>query len=160
MKSLFVVTAAGCFLVGCSRYEWRNERDVPGLCPLPPDSTQISAIHHSLVDGSGGVGSIRGRVGTRGSGAALAEARIVVTALTERRTVDSDSLGVFQIDSLPPSRYRIEVRRVGSHGVSDTLDLVPGKLVQVAADLAPFINDGPCSGFAAVQVRKPWWKLW
>ena len=160
MKALFVVTVTGCLLVACSRYEWRNELDVPGLCPLPPDTTQISAIHHSVVEASGGVSAIHGRVARRDSGAALAEARIVVTALTERRTVDSDSLGIFRIDSLPPGHYRIDVRRVGSHGVSDTLDLAPSNVVQVAAALAPFVNDGPCSGFAAVQVRKPWWKIW
>ena len=160
MKSLFVVTVAGCLLIACSRYEWRNELDVPGLCPLPPDTTQISAIHQSVVEASGGISSIHGRVATRDSGAALAEARIVVTGLTEHRTVDADSLGIFRLDSLPPGRYRIEVRRVGSHGASDALDLVRGEVVQVAAALAPFVNDGPFSGFAAVQVRKPWWKIW
>jgi hypothetical protein len=160
MKSRFVVATIGCLLVACSRYEWRNELDVPGLCPLPPDTTQISVLRHSVAHGSGSVSSVRGRVVTRDSGAALTEARIVVTGLTERRSVDSDSLGLFAIDSLSPDRYRIEVRRVGSHGVTETLDLAPGDLVQVAAALAPFFNDGSCSGFAAVQVRKPWWRFW
>ena len=160
MKSLLVVTVAACFVAACSRYEWRNEADVPGLCPLPLDTTQISAIHRTAVQASGGVSSVRGRVGTRESGAALAGARIVVATVTEHWTVDSDSLGIFRIDSLPPGRYRIEVRRVGAHAVSDKFDLAPGSSIQVAAALAPFVNDGPCSGFAAVQVRKPWWKFW
>ena len=160
MKSRFIVAVAGCLLVACSRYEWRNELDVPALCPLPPDTTQISALHHTSVDAGGSVSSVSGRVTTRDSGVALAEARIVVTGLAERRSVDTDSIGGFRIESLPPGRYRIEVRRVGSHGVADSLDLASGNVVEVAAALAPFVNDGPCSGFAAVQVRKPWWKLW
>src|SRR5262245_56438823 len=129
MRSGIVV--AGCLLVACTRYELRNELDVPGLCPSTPDSTRISVVRHGVLDSAGDFGSVRGRIGTRDARVGVAEARVCVIGPNGRRVLATDSLGTFRVESLPPGRYAIEVLRVGYHATADTVDLAPGTRVQL-----------------------------
>lgn len=160
MQTRMVVVATLVFALGCSRYEWRNELDTPGLCDGANQAAHATvSLRVSLIGGPLG-SQLRGQVNRRDSREPLSGARVRLGNAVKRRVVESDSSGEFVIDSLLPGRYAIEVLRVGFHGLQDTVDVtrIDGGALEVRLD--PFILDGPCSGFAAVRVRKPWWKVW
>jgi hypothetical protein len=155
-----VLLAILTLLVGsCTRYEWQNELDVRGLC-APRAVPRFRISHREEADLTDAKLSLRGRVTDAAVGNPLAEARVRLVAAVEQRDVATDSAGRFQLDSLAADRYVMDVLRVGYHQATDTLEVASGRrlIVDVALDQA--ILDGPCSGFAAVRVRKPWWKFW
>ena len=146
-------------LTACARYEWRNELDVPGLCDGLRSDSLKSVISHS--DGEGGAAHVvRGRVTDRGSGVALAYARVRLVTPLGSASESTAATGTFQFPAPPDGRYVIEVTRLGYHRAADTIDVRADKPISVQARLVPQVNDGPCSGFSSVRVRKPWWKVW
>ena len=159
MKPRFHLILLTVAVAGCTRYEWRNELDVPGLCDRSR-STEPSGVLRQIDDSTGRAGFLIGRVRDRFSGSTLAEARVRVTDSARTLQVVSDSTGSFRLQSPPPGRYSVAVARIGYQSIHHALDLTVGASNIVDIQLAPTVHDGPCSGFAAVAVRKPWWKLW
>jgi hypothetical protein len=51
------------------------------------------------------------------------------------------------------------VRHVGFHVTRDSIAIPAEAGVRVEATVEIEVHDGPCSGFAALRVRKPWWKF-
>jgi len=74
--------------------------------------------------------------------------------------LQTDTTGFFTVTGLPAGRYELTARRIGYVPRHDSLTLQAGAGTWVRVALVPQTLDGPCSGFAAVRVRKPWWRLW
>jgi hypothetical protein len=161
MKVRGILTGVAMVLVSCSRYEWRNELDVPDLCDASRVASPASAtgvFRQANVRTAPGV--LAGRVADRLSGQSLAYARIRATDSSATVAASTDSTGAFEFSSLRPARYSVTVDRIGYQRVTGTLVLAAGAGNTLDVLLAPSVHDGPCSGFAAVRVRKPWWKVW
>lgn len=141
--------------MGCARYEWVNELDVPGVragaasrpAPIslrfetPRDAASDAELHGRVVSASGGDG--------------LGYAQIRFTRGAQVTEVVTDSAGWFTRDSLPAGHYELWTRRIGFAARRDSL---PWPLPQRESVLIPLtmqVLDGPCSGFAAVRVPKP-----
>jgi hypothetical protein len=81
--------------------------------------------------------------------------------------LDADSLhrvtterdGRFAI-AASPGTHRLLVRRIGYFPYATSVTLPLPQPSEVVIKLAEAFNDGPCSGFAMVQVKTPWWKIW
>jgi hypothetical protein len=145
-------------LAGCSRYEW-----VPDYL-TPECAHRAAGPVHRLVDTTSSLETtalttLSGRVVAVDSHQPLTDARVILRA-DARGYVPTDSLGRFRIENLRPGRYRLEVLRVGYVRTADSVSvpLMPGHELEIQMVVA--MLDGPCSGFASVQVRKPWWKVW
>jgi len=149
------VRLVALLIVSACRYEWKNELDIPSMCP--PPKPRVPAIRIASLTSSG---SMVGRISRLDNGNGVDGARVRLQATPLSYVAVSDSLGRFVIDSLPFRRYVIDVLRIGFVPLlSDTL------VVQTTAPpfdigLEVSMLDGPCSGLALVRVRKPWWKLW
>ena len=145
--------------MGCARYQWVNELDAPGVCqgvasrpgpgPLrfepPRDTTTDAELRGVVVSASGGDG--------------LGYAQIRLTGGGRVSELVTDSAGWFTRDSLPAGHYELWTRRIGSAARRDSLTWpLPGR-ESVLIPLTMQVLDGPCSGFAMVRVRKPWWKF-
>ena len=117
------------------------------MSQVPPDSQRSGA-------------RLRGRVHVQGSEKPTGGARILLTSEGTRQQAESDSLGRFVLDSTPPGNYLIEVWRLAMHSVHESTYVAASDRATLDISLTPFPMDGPCSGFAAVRLRKPWWKLW
>jgi hypothetical protein len=155
-----IVTLVLLLSAGCSRYEWKNELDVPGLCDKQAKRNPGSITPRAPLDSQPTNDRLFGRVLMQGSEQPLGGARILLTNEGTRRTANSDSLGRFALDSILPGRYLIEVWSMAMHSVHESTYVAASERATLAVSLAPFPTDGPCSGFFAVRVRKPWWKLW
>jgi hypothetical protein len=163
-------------VTSCARYEYRNELDVPGLCPppAPARSTQWPRASRAPSD-TVGQGSLLSGIIETPSGSSdpqpVKGAEILLRSLTAQTTrvswpdslsARSDSSGRFALPARASTAGTFEVRVQGySHQQRvDTvaLPLVGDSLVRIAIALS--VEDGPCSGLASVRVRKPWWKFW
>jgi hypothetical protein len=160
MQSGRIVIAVLAFVAGCSRYEWQNEVDVPGLCDDATQTAHAAVPRRVRLDSDLSSARLRGHVSRRDSRQPLSQAFVRVADNHTRDAVQTDSAGGFVIDSVLPGRYAIQVLRVGFHALRDTIDIVAdgGAPLEIGLDVA--LLDGPCSGFATVRVRKPWWKVW
>jgi hypothetical protein len=71
---------------------------------------------------------------------------------------NTDDTGQFRIDSIPPGRYLMRVRRLGYRSAHDTIQTMPDSGVVVTAVLArDFVRFDEC-GPNYQEVRVPWWK--
>jgi hypothetical protein len=143
-------------VTACIRYESVNELDVPGLCPkeahtpallrFEPQTVGDSALHGRVVnaDGDAGLGSVQVRLSAGGR-------------TTE---VVTDSTGRFTFDSVARGRFELLTRRIGFAMRRDSLSWPLDRSESVLIPLKAQLLDGPCSGFAVIRMRKPWWKLW
>jgi hypothetical protein len=147
-------------LGSCARYEWvpdtetdacRNEKAEPVASVLPP--------HFVPAQTQVGGDSLPGVV-TIGGDNRHPYSAVTVYAVPEITTM-TDSLGDFKIWA-PPGRYRLLVKTIGYKAVTDSVTFPPpaDSLLSITLNPQVLVADGPCSGFAAVRVRKPWWKLW
>jgi hypothetical protein len=156
-----VLALASCasLLIGCNRYEWipdyetdacRNRKAEPSV-PVPPPRFVPSSAE--------GGRSLSGIVVMGGSNKP-AHSQVTVYATPPIGTM-TDSLGRFTI-SAPPGRYRILVRTLAYNSVQDSVTFPPPthSTLVITVDPQALMLDGPCSGFLAVRVRKPWWKIW
>ena len=155
-----IATSALLLAVACSRYEWKNELDTPGLCDKLAKRNQGSITPRAPLDSQPTDERLFGRVLMQGPEQPLGGARILLTNEGTRQMANSDSLGRFVLDSILPGHYLIEVWSIAMHSVHETTYVAASERATLDVSLAPFPMDGPCSGFAAVRVRKPWWKLW
>ena len=160
MRTGAISVAALALVAACSRYEWQNELDVPGLCDAAGQATHATVTHRVRLEPESLTARLRGHVTRRDTGQPLTQALVRLTDGRTRDAVQSDTAGGFVIDSVLPGRYAIQVLRLGFHAVRDTIEVAAdgGASLEIGLDVA--ILDGPCSGFAAVRVRKPWWKVW
>lgn len=160
MQTGRIVIAALALVAACSRYEWQNELDVPGLCDDARQTTHGAVPRRVRLESALSSARLRGHVSRRDSRQPLSQAFVRVADNHMRGAVQTDSAGRFVIDSILPGRYAIQVLRVGFHALRDTIDVVAdgGAPLEIGLDVA--LLDGPCSGFAAVRVRKSWWKIW
>ena len=157
MKVRTACLTALAILAACNRYEWKDDRKVPGLCgsprttraPTPPRDREVMLVGSHLI----------GRVVRRDSDTAVTYADVQLGPEPYRRT-RTDANGMFAFDSVPPSRMTLRVRQIGFAAWQETIATIetPAPELVVALRLQP--TDGPCSGFAWVRVRKPWWKFW
>ncbi|HWR50750.1 MAG TPA: carboxypeptidase-like regulatory domain-containing protein [Bryobacteraceae bacterium] len=154
---LSVVAAAATLTGGvaaCARYEWKNELDVPGLCPTSAPSKMPAPLS---------IGAPGGRVTGRVLGmqaVPVVGARVFVVSPAPGRGAFTDSAGRFALDSLPKGDYVIRARSIGYQSEDQRVVARADSGPALDFQLQPSVLDGPCSGFAAVRVRKPWWKLW
>ena len=138
----------------CARYEWKNELEVPGACPRG-DSAPAPPPRPVGAPG----GRVLGRVLTE-AGAPAVGAQVVVVGARPPRGALVDTLGYFALDSLAPGEYLLRVRQIGRVAQERRVAVRPGPGPALDVTLPLAMLDGPCSGFAAVRVRKPWWKWW
>jgi hypothetical protein len=70
----------------------------------------------------------------------------------------TNATGDFRIDSAPPARYLMRVRRLGFRAVRDTIEITPDSGI-VATGLLALDNIvlDECS-LTYQEVRVPWWK--
>ncbi len=156
----FVLALTLGALSGCApRYRWVNELDVPGAC-RGVDSRR-SLAERVEPGAPAGAAGVRGRV-ERQDGAPVEQAAVVLrrAAGTPPVVAYADVDGAFAASNIPPGTYRLEVRRLGYAMVRDTLTVTSQREVRLRVRMAEQPLDGPCSGFAMVQVRQPWWHFW
>jgi len=160
MRTRPIVAVSLALSAACSRYEWRNELDVPGLCDASRQTTPGFVPRRVRLEADPPGGQLRGRVRDRNSGQPISQATVRLAGSRARHAVQTDSAGVFVIESPLSGRYAIQVARVGFQALRDTIELATdrGEPFEIGLDMA--VLDGPCSGFATVRVRKPWWKIW
>lgn len=147
-------------VAACSRYEWQNELDVPGMCDAARQATHATVTRRVHRESGPAPARLRGHVTRRDTREPLSQVLVRLADGHSRGAVQSDTAGEFVIDSVLPGRYAIQVLRIGFHALRDTIEVAAdgGAPLEIGLDVA--VLDGPCSGFAAVRVRKPWWKVW
>lgn len=150
-------------LLACVRYEMVNELDYPGACPPKPPVADGAVAETTLVASNlANDDTSRALVGVitdRRTGTPISDGVLYVLRADTAR-VPVDSAGRFRVRAVAPrSTVGLDVRRVGYARLAATVRAPDsGRALRVA--LTPQILDGPCSGFAAYRLRKPWWKLW
>lgn len=83
-----------------------------------------------------------------------------VHLLDSGRGVLTDSVGRFSIAVPTEGPYVLRVLGIGYRARVEPLRARLSADAGVVIALRPMVLDGPCSGLAAVRVRKPWWKGW
>ena len=157
--SLRGIASASFVLVAltCTRYEWVPDYDTPACAghsgqPRPHIFLSDTA---ALIEPS----VVRGRVVVDDSSRKPMDHATVVIRGTSMRGMETDSTGTFRFDTVAPGKYLMHVRRLAYVPTSDSI-LVPRGGRDVEVRLSASMLDGPCSGFASVRMRKPWWKIW
>jgi hypothetical protein len=155
VSSLCVVLFA---LSACARYEFKNELDVPELCGYRGQSLPYvpRPVRQVSLDS---LGRLAGSV-LMPPGQGLTDAFVRLFTADGLRPAHTDTTGRFVLDSVSAGRYGYDVRRVGFNATRDSIVVVAHGAPPWEIMLQPSVFDGPCSGFAAVRVRKPWWKIW
>jgi hypothetical protein len=152
-----LVAVAAMGPLACARYELVSDEELPACANH--NRPVSNRTFTSEQDSSAARGSLRGRVIMSGSRLPLPGTS--VTLLTDPpRTTITDSLGAFTFTDVPTGSYLLRTRRIGIQSRADTLHLTHARAATFVLPLDAVMLDGPCSGFAALRVRKPWWKLW
>ena len=106
-------------------------------------------------------GRLTGRVLSQGMNEPIVAASVtVVGPVTPERGTFTDSLGRFTLDSIVSGDYVVRARAIGYIPRQERLVVFASPGPALDLELAPAVLDGPCGGFMAVRVRKPWWKWW
>ena len=142
--------------IGCSRYEWVSDIKTPQCRNRPaPILGSLVPIVTPGADSSVVIGLARELT----SELLLSHATFIIS--TEPVIgVRTDSAGRAELPVLPPGRYLVTVLRIGYSAAQDSVTFPLPSGARLEAKLEAQMLDGPCSGFAAVRVRKPWWKFW
>ena len=158
---VFLLTSVAMGPLACARYEWVSDDQTPACRNYafeshgPPSLVPLVTEPGTVADS----GTLHGRAIVFSSRLPVPGAS--VTLLTDpQRKATTDSLGTFTFTDVPPGTYVLRTRRIGYRTRTDTLHLAHGGGTSFVLALYQQVLDGPCSGFAAVRVRKPWWKLW
>jgi hypothetical protein len=144
-------------LLPCARYEFVSDIDTPDCDGFRRPE------HRLLIVGADSTASARpdvlaGRILQRDTRAPVYGALVILLPDSARR-VFTDRAGGFTLANVPPGHYQLLVMHPGFGAARDWLPMpLEGSAVEL--QLALQMTDGPCSGFTAVRVRKPWWKLW
>ena len=144
--------SAGVLLIlfACTHAAARRS-DEDSICPPdpPPPPVQLT---------SGPANTITGEVRQAESGRSAPGVRVRVLEL--RRLMDTDSLGRFRFDTVPPGRYTVAIQQIGMVGREArdvAVSAAEGRSLVVYLKMA--VLDG-CPGFGEVVISKPWWKFW
>jgi hypothetical protein len=143
-------------VLGCTRYEWVSDYETPACVGYQGRPTS-----HIILSGPTAVTEpsvIRGRVIDDEHQTPMDHATVVIRGTTVHG-MNTDSTGTFRFDAVAPGQYLMQVRRLAYVPASDSI-LVPLAGRDVEVRLGASMLDGPCSGFASVRMRKPWWKIW
>jgi hypothetical protein len=139
--------------VSCSRYQWVPDYESPECAAYhgPPTSglTEITSVPDAPP------GFVAGRILARGTTLPVQGAVILLDADSLHR-VTTQADGRFTIPA-SPGTHRLFVRRIGYYRHASSVTLPFPQPIEVVITLAETVLDGPCSGFAMVQVKKPWW---
>lgn len=146
--------------LGCARYEYVNELDVRGLCPGAARGPAPAPLRLEPTPDAAIGASLRARVIAANDGTGLQGAQVRLSDGARPAEVVTDSAGWFALDSLAAGRYEVLTRRIGFAARRDSLTWPLPERGSLLIPLTPQVLDGPCSGFAVVAVRQPWWKLW
>ena len=152
-----LATCSALVLSACNRYEWKPDYTVPEVCPHTPRLTEKPVRLDREISDIGG--TIQGRVVRADSAAPVYSASVELSRAPVVRVL-TDAQGHFGFESVPPGRYVLRIRGIGYHEWLDTVNVVSVARPLFEVALTPVATDGPCSGFASVRVRKPWWKIW
>ena len=146
-------------LSGCARYERVPDYETEACRTSPPEPSFAGARPHFVPSVRNSGDSLSGVV-YLGEAPKPAYSRIFLST-NPPTEVMVDSLGRFTIWA-PPGRYAIAIRTIGYRAVQDSVILPPPPFSDLVVTVDPRQRglDGPCSGFAEVWVRKPWWKFW
>ncbi len=147
-------------VLGCARYEYVNELDVPGLCSGGVSGPTPAPLRVDTTSDAAAAATLHGRVVGATSGAGVQGAQVRISDAAWAAEVLVDSAGWFALDSLAPGRYALLTRRIGFAARRDSLAWPLTERGSLLILLTPQVLDGPCSGFAVVGLRKPWWKIW
>jgi len=111
------------------------------------------------------INGVSGKVVAPGTLAPIHGATVTLTVLTNppdsrERTYRAitDDTGEFRIDSAPPGRYLMRVRRLGYRQAHDTIQTMPDSGVKATGLLARDIVRFDECGIMYQEVRVPWWK--
>jgi len=156
-KHRVVWALVGCVVVACNRYEYIPDDMTPD-CQNQPRVRSGVAVHFTSADDVP-VGVLVGRVETPTPAAALGF-HVLIQAASGWRADTTDSLGLFRISNLRPGRYQLDLRRVGFRQFRDSITIPERSGLRLEATVDPEFMDGPCSGYGAFRIKKPWWKLW
>ena len=151
-----LLTAA--IAIACTRYEYVNELDLPECKNRPvPILTDAGPVTHPSPDTTAW---FQGVVVSMDDGEPLQDAHVQILG-DDSPSVLTDSSGQFAFTGRARhGPVRLAIRRIAYAQYSDTLTVPLPLGVRWRVALAATPVDGPCSGFAAVRVRKPWWKFW
>ena len=140
----------------CNRYEWKPDNLVPEVCPRTrPAATRVRVDSQITAV----AGAIQGRVIRAETTAPIFQANVELDRnIASRGHTDSD--GYFRLDSVTAGRHMMRIFGIGYNTWQDTVNVGTEARPPFVIALTPAVTDGPCSGFAAVRVRKPWWKIW
>jgi len=157
----FLLAAVMIGPLACARYEWLPDDQTPvcrnyafeshGPTSLAPLATEPAAVGDS--------GTLHGRAIAVYNRLPVPGASVTLLTDPQRKTT-TDSLGTFTFTDVPPGTYVLRTRRIGYRARTDTLHLARGDGTSFVLTLDQQVLDGSCSGFMAVRIRKPWWKLW
>jgi len=142
----------GVGLTACSRYEYVPDYMTP---PCRAAVAPRQGPHIITVSDSVSPGVVIGTV-TTPSGDPVPYAVVV---LDQTHADSTDDRGVFRLEHVPPGNHAIAVRSIGYNASRDSVAIgLRGSILKAQLELRTM--DGPCSGYASVRVRKPWWKVW
>ncbi len=144
-------------LAACNRYEYVNELDLPECKNRPPPIlVHAGPVALEPVDSAW----LYGIVVRKDDGEPLEGAQVRVLS-SDSAGVLTDRLGRFAFRGAPShGLVHLDIRRIGFAHYTDTVSVPLERGTAWRVALAVMANDGPCSGLAAVRVRKPWWKFW
>ncbi len=147
----------GSVVVACNRYEYIPDY-MTAECQNQPRTRSGFAVRFTSA-GDVPVGVLTGRIASP-TPAASRGVHVLIQAGSWWQADTTDSLGLFRLSNLQPGRYQLVLRRIGFRQTRDSITISERSGVRLEATLDPEVMDGPCSGYAQVPVKKPWWKRW
>ena len=152
-----VALSAGMLSNACARTVWVNELDSPKCRdPQPVVTSAIESTTAASVAPNMLVGIVM-----RADSREPVRAAVILTSALPPDTAISDSLGRFRLARAGMVPWVLRTRAFGMDARTDTLsEQDASHLVRILLKPIAVVFDGPCSGFAMVPVRRPWWHFW
>ena len=124
-----------------------------GRIGFPAPTTRVQR-HDLLIaatasESNAGLGTVAGTV-TDPAGLPVGDARVIVDELAEVRTRDD---GTFTVSNVPAGTRRIEVRAIGTAASGIAVDVVPGKVSDIAVSVNPIRTLAPIETKAERNLR-------
>jgi hypothetical protein len=154
--AMLTVTLAAC-------YEWVPDYEMPAcrsrIVDVPPrGGPALERMPRVEARAPAVLPAPVGRVRTAGTGVSTARVRLTADGVSQE--VVTDSAGWFTLVGVPAGRYRLTANQVGFRSTWDSVTVPWDAATVLGVSLESIPLDGPCSGFSAVRVRRPWWKVW
>lgn len=156
-RSPVIALSAGMLSSACARTVCVNELDSPKCRDAQPvitpaiESTTAASIAPNVLVG----------IVMRADSREPVRAEVMLTSARPPTTAITDSLGRFRLARAGTAPLVLRTRAFGMDVRTDSLsDEDASSLLRILLKPAVVIFDGPCSGFAMVRVRRPWWHFW